>query len=398
MADKGTPQRKLSCDICNVHGSSAFQLYEHVVGHRHRTVAKRVSPECLLHIHRLQYFIDTYMKLEAMVGLEYVEEWQEPNKSHYKCVLCGFHGDGKPTFLHITGPDHIARYLRLHHPRFHVRKGSYSQKSEYLKALQRAAADVCEMYGKKEIKEFDALISQAPTPSKMAPASSDPKTESDPAPDINGDHHARPLRRPERKGDDRQEETEFTGNGDFLDYLRRFQIRNGEDARIIKQIMLNCTQALVRFREEQAQPNVRWEEQAQPNVRWEERAQPNVRWEERAQPNVRWEEQAQPNARWEERAQPNARWEEQAQPNVWRGEFLGGPPAATNQTDNGRVITGPGPRADATEMFFNSIKNMEESEVGGILQKIAATNAAFRGINVPSVIKYLQATGRLKPS
>lgn len=318
------------------------------MGHRHRTVAKRVSPECLLHIHRLQYFIDTYMQLEAMVGLEYVEEWQEPNKSHYKCVLCGFHGDGKPTFLHITGPDHIARYLRLHHPRFHVRKGSYSQKSEYLKALQRAAADVCEMYGKKEIKEFDALISQAPTPPKMAKSSSDPKTESDPAPDINGDDHARSLRRLERKGDDRQEETEFTGNGDFLDYLRKFRIRNGEDARIIKQIMLNCTQALVRFREEQAQPNVRWEEQAQPNV--------------------------------------------------WRGEFLGGPPAATNQTDNGRVITGPGPRADATEVFFNSIKNMEESEVGGILQKIAATNAAFRGINVPSVIKYLQATGRLKPS
>ncbi|XP_041422133.1 uncharacterized protein LOC108719050 isoform X10 [Xenopus laevis] len=56
------------------------------------------------------------------------------------------------------------------------------------------------------------------------------------------------------------------------------------------------------------------------------------------------------------------------------------------------------PTNDATEVFFNSIKNMEASEVVGVFQKIAATNPAFKGIDIPSLMKYLQETGKLKNS
>ncbi|KAE8597507.1 hypothetical protein XENTR_v10016490 [Xenopus tropicalis] len=56
------------------------------------------------------------------------------------------------------------------------------------------------------------------------------------------------------------------------------------------------------------------------------------------------------------------------------------------------------PTNDATEVFFNSIKNMEASEVVSVFQKIAATNPAFKGIDIPSLMKYLQETGKLKNS
>ncbi|XP_069814363.1 uncharacterized protein [Dendropsophus ebraccatus] len=51
---------------------------------------------------------------------------------------------------------------------------------------------------------------------------------------------------------------------------------------------------------------------------------------------------------------------------------------------------------DPVSKFFESIKNMEVSEVASTLSKITATNPAFKGIHVPSLIRYLTETGKLK--
>ncbi|XP_068092722.1 bromodomain-containing protein 4-like [Hyperolius riggenbachi] len=52
---------------------------------------------------------------------------------------------------------------------------------------------------------------------------------------------------------------------------------------------------------------------------------------------------------------------------------------------------------DITSKFFDSIKNMEVSEVVETLTKITATNPSFKGIHVPSLVQYLIDTGKLKP-
>ncbi|XP_018123103.1 stress response protein NST1 [Xenopus laevis] len=54
------------------------------------------------------------------------------------------------------------------------------------------------------------------------------------------------------------------------------------------------------------------------------------------------------------------------------------------------------PKDEATNAFFASIKNMEVSEVTSTLNAIATKNPAFRGIHVPSLVKYLNDTGKLK--
>ncbi|XP_077125654.1 uncharacterized protein LOC143782267 [Ranitomeya variabilis] len=56
----------------------------------------------------------------------------------------------------------------------------------------------------------------------------------------------------------------------------------------------------------------------------------------------------------------------------------------------------PIPKDDIVKTFFESIKNMEVAEVVTTLNKITTTNPAFKGIHVPSLVRYLTETGKLK--
>ncbi|KAG8554814.1 hypothetical protein GDO81_003905 [Engystomops pustulosus] len=53
---------------------------------------------------------------------------------------------------------------------------------------------------------------------------------------------------------------------------------------------------------------------------------------------------------------------------------------------------------DIMNKFFESLKTMEIPEVISTLNKITATNPAFRGMHVPSLVRYLTETGKLKPT
>ncbi|XP_075068833.1 uncharacterized protein LOC142158612 isoform X3 [Mixophyes fleayi] len=53
---------------------------------------------------------------------------------------------------------------------------------------------------------------------------------------------------------------------------------------------------------------------------------------------------------------------------------------------------------DITAKFFESIKTMDVSEVISSLNSLTASNPAFKGINVPSLVRYLTETGKLKSS
>ncbi|KAJ6657801.1 hypothetical protein lerEdw1_001851 [Lerista edwardsae] len=60
----------------------------------------------------------------------------------------------------------------------------------------------------------------------------------------------------------------------------------------------------------------------------------------------------------------------------------------------------PGPSTSDNNIiaeFFNSIRNMEVDEVAATLHKIAASNPAFRGMDVQNVIDILTKSGNLKP-
>uniref|UniRef100_A0A8C5Q114 C2H2-type domain-containing protein n=1 Tax=Leptobrachium leishanense TaxID=445787 RepID=A0A8C5Q114_9ANUR len=54
------------------------------------------------------------------------------------------------------------------------------------------------------------------------------------------------------------------------------------------------------------------------------------------------------------------------------------------------------PNNATTARFFDSIKNMEVSEVIAKMNRLAATNPAFKGVDVPTLIQHLRETGKLK--
>ncbi|OCT76196.1 uncharacterized protein LOC108719050 isoform X2 [Xenopus laevis] len=148
---------------------------------------------------------------------------------------------------------------------------------------------------------------------------------------------------------------EFQNNADFLDYLKMFEIHNDEDASFICKIAKNFTTALVSYQEQEKKMKA---------------------------------------------SQPSSDKSNQEHSKKPSDKTVSSPLTSSSSvfretSSNPQSVP---PTNDATEVFFNSIKNMEASEVVGVFQKIAATNPAFKGIDIPSLMKYLQETGKLKNS
>ncbi|XP_018123138.1 uncharacterized protein LOC108719050 isoform X3 [Xenopus laevis] len=149
---------------------------------------------------------------------------------------------------------------------------------------------------------------------------------------------------------------EFQNNADFLDYLKMFEIHNDEDASFICKIAKNFTTALVSYQEQEKKMKA---------------------------------------------SQPSSDKSNQEHSKKPSADKTVSSPLTSSSSVFRETSSNPQsvpPTNDATEVFFNSIKNMEASEVVGVFQKIAATNPAFKGIDIPSLMKYLQETGKLKNS
>ncbi|XP_066435328.1 uncharacterized protein [Eleutherodactylus coqui] len=344
------------CEVCHVFCSSALHLSDHIGGSKHRKAVSEESPEFLANLQRLEYFLDTYLKDEPMIGLEYIVEFPNDGMYTYKCLLCDTQTPRGTTILHLCGSKHRRAYLEKHHPNLVVLKKNYSKRSQYTYEIKTAALQVERLHGRKRILDAENKKEDGPMPAKI------PKMPS----------RVTPEELPPLKGASQQVSSEcksgkenvivktektnqlsdFTTNNEFLDYLRSFEIRSDGDASFIQTITKNCTKALMKYREEQTN--------AQVSSTMTSNGDPKNNQNPSDKANF---------------STMNSPKESSASAQI--------PPIFQKS-------------CDATEVFFNSIKNMDTSEVVNILNKIAATNPAFRGINIPSLIKYLQETGRLK--
>ncbi|XP_044149903.1 uncharacterized protein LOC122938453 [Bufo gargarizans] len=327
------------CEVCQVFCSSALHLSDHIGGSKHRNAIKGETPEFIANLQRLQYFIDHFLKDEPMIGLEYVVECLKNGAYSYSCLLCNTQTPRGTTILHLCGAKHRKAYLEKHHPELYssMVRQQFSKKTEFTQQMKAIALQVERMYGRKNISiEADAQ-NEKEADANQSKVSSNLITEENSQ--LKGISHQISSERNSGIGRiiEKTEKSNrleaFKTNNDFLDYLRTFEIKNDGDASFIQQITKNCTNALMKFREDQTKTQV------------------------------------------SSTVTNNKKSFTSAQT----------PPIFQNT-------------CEATEAFFNSIKNMNASEVVGILKQIAATNPAFRGINIPSLIKYLQETGRLKTS
>ncbi|KAG8442628.1 hypothetical protein GDO86_011421 [Hymenochirus boettgeri] len=147
----------------------------------------------------------------------------------------------------------------------------------------------------------------------------------------------------------------FRNNAEFFSYLKNFEIKSIEDASFICEITKNFTTALVNFQREEARNKM----SRKPSNCTSQASFKNPLEESKVSPTSVSSNDITPGTSTDLKAIP--------------------------------------PYADgAIDVFFNSIKNMEASEVHFVFQKIAATNPAFKGMDIPSLMKYLKETGKLK--
>ncbi|KAM4028047.1 uncharacterized protein ACNLHF_023572 isoform 3-T7 [Anomaloglossus baeobatrachus] len=347
------------CDVCHVFCSSASHLSDHIGGLEHRNAVKGESPEFLANLQRLEYFLETFLKEEPMIGLEYVVEYLRNGLYSYKCLLCDTETPRGTTIWHLSGKKHIKAYLERHHPELILKLNIFSKKSEYTQQIKTIALNVQRTYGRKHILQVSDDQNERGDGSNPPEA---PKKSSIATPKV-----IPPLKESQQSASqgtssiesiigtsEKLNQLDFKTNNDFLDYLRRFEIKNDGDAAFIQQITKNCTEALMKYREEQRKP--------------------------------------QASSTLPSNNDPHSNKKPSDEANL---SSISSPKECRTSAPILPIFQNT---SDATEAFFKSIKNMNVSDVIVVLKRIAATNPAFRGINIPSLIKYLQDTGRLKNS
>ncbi|CAI9570915.1 unnamed protein product, partial [Staurois parvus] len=138
-----------TCTPCSVNCSSAVALCQHVIGNKHKR--KLHIPQKQNNVNRLSYFLNTYVKEDPIVGLEYVMEL-EGSSYKYSCQLCSVVNVNLMKIVgHITGPDHTELYILNHCPDLMPLKHDL-QKPSFTKALRDACARIIKLQGRKEIQ------------------------------------------------------------------------------------------------------------------------------------------------------------------------------------------------------------------------------------------------------
>ncbi|XP_040207289.1 uncharacterized protein LOC120937841 isoform X4 [Rana temporaria] len=155
------------------------------------------------------------------------------------------------------------------------------------------------------------------------------------------------------------QELEFRTNEEFFNYVSNFVISNDEDAVFIRTITQNCIRAMTNFKVEEAERQKTTYHSETPLAHTSRTTQeiPDI-------------------------------LENKTESHSWGSEM-------NLLKDTSNPPSESMPKNEVTDFFFSSIKNMDESEVVGVFQKIATTNPEFQGMDIPTVMRFLKDSGRL---
>lgn len=155
--------------MCDLSCTSIRSLCEHVIGVKHKSLLTRLDPAKLRELGRLQYFLDSYLKEEPILGLEYVVERQVESSYLYTCLLCSVECEWRKMVAHVTDVDHTESYIYKHHSDM-ICASSDLMREEQVRALEEAAQAVYDKFGRKEIRiqkpDSDLPLLLADSPAK----------------------------------------------------------------------------------------------------------------------------------------------------------------------------------------------------------------------------------------
>ncbi|XP_019395491.1 PREDICTED: zinc finger RNA-binding protein-like [Crocodylus porosus] len=432
-------QHPFYCSICKISCASALHLQTHFLGSKHRTVEEALKAHGIVATvsgsgdqakapvklpdyvqtepeefqgQTLGEHLNACKDSEPALGLDYITEYRSKDNFHvlYECQLCDCQTGLNNMFMHIYGAKHRMAYLRQHYPEIVKSDEVRGRGSELNRKLKQVAATIEMKEGRKQIKvvtdppimkrkwqehnhskakiqhvdvstssegKADGNTEDKQTDSTQSLSSQggkdtqdkleksqikvskadkleaketvesrkDDNTEGNSKDSKAECDDSRQSRGENQDVEDKQQEANdvnsegFTSQDELLEFLQCFEILNEEDASFILKVTQILTDALVEYRQQVAP-----------------------------------------------RKENSSSVMERNEPQHSSAGFLG------TFYEN-----------DVTAEFLNSVRNMDVEELTTTLHKIAATNPAFRGIDIPNVIRILtesgnQSTGLLEHS
>ncbi|XP_048145183.1 uncharacterized protein LOC125318475 isoform X2 [Corvus hawaiiensis] len=445
------------CNICKIWCSSALNLQTHFLGAKHKTIEEALKAHGMVktesglgkkvktpgklpdfvpfepekdtsyHGQTLEEQLNTCKDSEPALGLNYIIEYRTKDNVPflYECQLCYCKTGLSNMFMHVCGSKHRLAYLRQHYPEIAQSDEVKGKGSELNRRVRQVGLTIEKKEGRKQIqvvtgvptmrRKWQEFFNADDSPSKAKvqhvdmPLSNAEKTDNknkdgeltDPTedednvqeeneerqkeqtkPDENvepnnaiesskGNNSERCETNKQSEEENKEAEQEFTANPEeftsqeeLLGYLQSFEILNEDDASFILKVTQTLTNALVEYRQQAAS--------------------------NKDHLNAGYNGEAALEYSTEQSSLTPAEYSSSRSAK----QFL-----SVHEDEPQNFSTGSLETAyenNITTEFLNSVRSMNAEEVTATLHKIAASNPAFRGIDIPNVIRILTESGTLR--
>ncbi|XP_018763466.2 uncharacterized protein LOC103815677 isoform X1 [Serinus canaria] len=381
------------------------------------------------HGQTLEHQLNTCKDSEPALGLNYIIEYRSKDNVPflYECQLCYCKTGLCNMFMHVCGSKHRLAFLRQHYPEIAESDEFKGKGPELTKRVREIALTIEKKEGRKQIQVviggpkrrrwLESLSAEdSPSTAKVqhvdAPLSNAEETDNkdgkltEPMQDENNvqeeneemqEEQGKPdekfepnnaiesskgnnsewcetNKQSEEENKEAQQEftadpEEFTSQEELLGYLQNFEILNEDDASFILKVTQTLTNALVEYRQQAAsnKDHLGAGYNGEPELEYSTR-QPGPTSADINDSDTDY----------------SSSWSAK--------QFL---PANEDEAQNFSTGSSTYENNFTTE-FLNSVRNMNAEEVTDALHKIAASNPAFRGIDIPNVIRILTESGTLR--
>lgn len=396
------------------------------------------------HGQTLEEQLNTCKDSEPALGLNYIIEYRSKDNFPflYECQLCHCKTGLSNMFMHVCGSKHRLAYLKQHYPEIAESDEVKGKGSELNRKVRQVALTIEKKEGRKQLK----VVIEAPvirkrwqeypnaddSPSKAKVQHVDMSLDNEEGIDSKNkdgkledpiqeekntqevqencekeqtilDEKVETSKAAESTKDNLTEEgnkgsssekceaniqlqeeneeveqapaavaEEFTSQEELLNYLQSFEILNEDDAAFILKVTQTLTDALVEYRQQAASKKELLDNE--PNG--EEALEHSTEQSELTSADISDSDTDYSSSRSAKKS------------------------LSVNEEDElQNFSTGSLDTAyenNITTEFLNSVRNMNVEEVTATLHKIAATNPAFRGMDIPNVVKILTESGTLR--
>ncbi|XP_074403293.1 uncharacterized protein LOC102066643 isoform X2 [Zonotrichia albicollis] len=419
------------CNICKIWCSSALNLQTHFLGAKHRTVEealkthgmiktegslgkklkttvklpdfgkKMKTPAKLsdfaplepekLHGQTLEDQLNTCKESEPALGLNYIIEYRTKDNVPflYECQLCYCKTGLSNMFMHVCGSKHRLAYLVVIGVPKMRRKWQESHSAEDSPSKAKVQHVDAPLSDAEKTDNQDGELTEPMQDENNVQEENEERQEEQGKPDEkvepnnaiesskgNDSKWCEANKQSEEENTEAQQEftedpEEFTSQEELLGYLQSFEILNEDDASFILKVTQTLTNALVEYRQQAASNKDHLGAGYNGEAALEYPTE---------QPGTT---SADIN---DSDTDYSSSWSAK--------QFL---PASEDEAQNfssGSLETAY--ENNITTEFLKSVRNMNAEEVTDTLHKIAASNPAFRGIDIPNVIRILTESGTLR--